>query len=260
MILADPAARLVIAHRGDSAHAPENTFPAFDRAVELGVDALEFDLRLTRDGVAIVMHDATVDRTTDGTGAVRSLTSVEIASLDAGARFSSADGSNPYQGARHPVPTFEQMLERYPGVPFLIEVKVHDVVDETRRLIAKHGARSRVMLDSTVHDAVEPFRRDRHTTGASLRDVVELLPFAWLPGAPTRLPYQALCIPRWYNGIPVPIARLAAVARRAGVATHVWTVNDEPSATRLWSAGVSGIITDDPARVLALRARLATND
>lgn len=256
MILADPSVRLIIAHRGDSAHAPENTFSAFDRAVEMGVDALEFDLRLTRDGVAVVIHDATVDRTTDGTGAVRSLTSVEIASMDAGARFSAPDGSNPFRSARHTVPTFEQMLEHYPGVPFLIEVKVPDVVDETRRLIAKHGARSRVMLDSTVHHAVAPFRRDRHTTGASLRDVVELLPFAWLPGAPIRLPYQALCVPRWYNGIPVPIPRLAAVARRAGVATHVWTVNDALSATRLWGAGVSGIITDDPGKMLELRAAL----
>ena len=261
MILTDLSAHPVVAHRGDSAHHPENTFASFDRALAIGADALEFDLRVTRDGVAVVIHDATVDRTTSGTGAVAEMTLADLRALDAGSRFT------PDGGATHPfarrglvVPTFAEMLERYREIPLLIEVKVPEAVAETRRLITEHGARDRVLLDSTDHGAVEPFRADGHTTGASMKDVLALLRRACLPGAPARLPYEALCIPRWYNGIPVPVGRLASVARRAGTTTHVWTVNDPHVAASLWRMGVNGIITDDPAAMLSLRASLARGE
>jgi glycerophosphoryl diester phosphodiesterase len=257
VILTDLSARPVIAHRGDSAHHPENTFPSFDRAVALGVDALEFDLRVTRDGVAVVLHDATVDRTTSGSGAVAAMTLAELRALDAGARFSPDVGvTHPFAWQGLVVPTFAEMLERYREIPLLIEVKVPEAVAETRRLVAEHGARDRVLLDSTDYRAVEPFRTDGHTTGASMKDVLALLRRACLPGAPSRLPYEALCIPRWYNGIRVPVGRLASVARRARTVTHVWTVNDPRVAARLWRMGINGIVTDDPGAMLRSRGEL----
>src|SRR5690349_1723944 len=105
-ILIDPAARPVIAHRGDSAHFPENTIPSFDRAIDLAADAIEFDLRVSRDGEIVIIHDPTVDRTTDGAGAVSSLTLAELKRLDAGARFS-ADGGRtfPFRGRGLTIPT-----------------------------------------------------------------------------------------------------------------------------------------------------------
>ena len=224
----------------------------------LGADALEFDLRVTRDGVAVVMHDATIDRTTSGSGAVAEMTLAELRAVDAGARFTPDGGAtHPFAGRGLVVPTFSEMLERYRAIPLLIEVKVPQAVAETRRLVAEHGARDRVVLDSTDPHAVEPFRTDGHTTGASMKDVLALLRRAFLPGAPARLPYEALCIPRWYNGIRVPVGRLASVARRARTVTHVWTVNDTRVAARLWRKGINGIITDDPAAMLELRKRTA---
>src|SRR4029077_21200970 len=92
-VLADPAARPVIAHRGNSAHAPENTFVSFDQAIALGVDALEFDVRLTRTHRVVGIHDATVDRTTNGSGAVVDHSFDELRALDAGARFTAANGA-----------------------------------------------------------------------------------------------------------------------------------------------------------------------
>ncbi|HMA22440.1 MAG TPA: glycerophosphodiester phosphodiesterase family protein, partial [Gemmatimonadaceae bacterium] len=97
-VLSDPAVRLVIAHRGTSAHFPENTAAAFDHAVSLGVDAIEFDLRISRDGAVVVIHDPTVDRTTDGTGAVAELSLAELKRLDAGARFTRDGRTFPWRG------------------------------------------------------------------------------------------------------------------------------------------------------------------
>ena len=256
-ILIDPAARLVIAHRGDSAHFPENTIPSFDRALELGADAIEFDLRVSRDGEVVVIHDPTVDRTTDGTGAVSSLTFAELKRLDAGARFS-ADGGRtfPFRGRGLTIPTFDEMLARYASIPLLIEVKLPDAGRRAPAILDRHGASRRVVLDSTDADALEPFRGLPFTTGASLRDIVSILPRA-LVGLPLgQVPYRAFCLPEWYNGIPVPVRRLARAGRRAGFPTHVWTVNDPGTAESLWRDGINGIISDDPATMLALRARV----
>jgi glycerophosphoryl diester phosphodiesterase len=256
MLLADLAARPVIAHRGNSAHAPENTFEAYDQAIALGADALEFDIRLTRDGVPVVIHDPTLDRTTNGRGPVVDRTLDELRALDAGARFVSRDGSHPYRGQGFVIPTLEEMVVRYPRIPFLIEVKVPEAVAATRRVLEHAGAIGRSMVDSTVHAAVAPFRGGKLATGASLDDVVRLL-MASLVGRPPRtLPYEALCIPRWYNGIPVPVPLLARAARRAGRVTHVWTINRPSVARSLWRAGVQGIITDDPAPMLELRRQM----
>ena len=256
-VLGDPTARLVIGHRGDSAHYPENTAPSFDRAVSLGVDAIEFDLRVTREGVVVVNHDPTVDRTTDGTGAIADKTLAELRELDAGARFT-VDGSTfPYRGQSVSILTFEQLLERYPSIPLLIEIKVAAAADGARRLIERHGAQDRVLIDSTVMEAVAPFRGTRLLTGASFRDVLHLLPRAMFGRPPAKLPYSALCIPPWYQGIRVPIVRLSRIARAAGTATHVWTINDPEVAAGLWRDGVNGIITDDPGAMLTLRSRLA---
>lgn len=256
-VLGDPTARLVIGHRGDSAHFPENTVPSFDRAVSLGVDAIEFDLRVTRDGVVVVNHDPTVDRTTDGTGAVAAMTLAELRALDAGARFTVDGKSFPFRGQGISILTFEELLERYPAIPLLIEVKVATAVAGALELIERHGATDRVLIDSTAIEAVAPFRGTRVLTGASMRDVVRLLPRAMLARPPAKLPYSALCIPPWYQGIRVPILRLARVARAVGTATHVWTINDPEVAAALWHAGVNGIITDDPGVMLTLRSKLS---
>src|SRR5690348_13143818 len=131
-ILIDPAARPVIAHRGDSAHFPENTIPSFDRGLELGADAIEFDLRVSRDGEVVIIHDPTVDRTTDGTGAVNSLTLAELKDLDAGARFTLDGGQTfPFRGKGLTIPTFDEMLARYTSVPLLIEVKIPEAAHLT---------------------------------------------------------------------------------------------------------------------------------
>ncbi|HUK64913.1 MAG TPA: glycerophosphodiester phosphodiesterase family protein, partial [Dongiaceae bacterium] len=103
--LLDPGARLVIGHRGAAAEAPENTMASFERAAELGVDALEFDVHVTADGHAVVIHDPTLRRTTDRDGAVAALTLEQLRAADAGARFTRDGATFPFRGRGVRVPT-----------------------------------------------------------------------------------------------------------------------------------------------------------
>ena len=251
----DPGARLVIGHRGAAGRYPENTFAAFDYAVGLGVDAIEFDLRITRDGVVVVIHDPNLDRTTSGSGRIDELSAGQVTTVDAGARFNDG-GTLPFAGSGLTVPTLEGMLERYPTVPLLIEVKVREAAAEALRLFRRHGAEERVLVDSLDAAALRPFHGTRVAMGAAQRDVISLMWRSAVHLLPRSLPYSALCIPEHY-WIDVPVSRLTRAAADRRVPTHVWTVNDPADARRLWSDGVVGIISDDPEKMMSLRREIS---
>jgi glycerophosphoryl diester phosphodiesterase len=252
----DPGARLVIGHRGAAARFPENTFAAFDYAISLGVDAIEFDIHITGDGVVVVIHDPTLDRTTTGSGLVARLPAAEVAKADAGARFSPDGGqTHPFAEKGIGVPTLEGLLERYPGIPLLIEIKVPEASAEALRLFRRHGCEDRVLVDSMDVRALQLFRATKVSIGAARRDVLSLYWRSAVGLVPRSLPYRALCIPERY-GIKVPVGRLTRAAATCGVPTHVWTVNEPDDARRLWSGGVIGIVSDDPETMLALRAEM----
>ncbi len=253
----DPGARLVIGHRGAAARFPENTFAAFDYAVGLGVDAIEFDIRITRDGVVVVIHDPTLDRTTGGSGQVAQQSAPDIAEVDAGARFSPDGGRTlPFAGKGIAIPTLEGLIERYPSTPLLIEIKVAQAAPEALRLFRRHGCEDRVLVDSMDVGALRPFRGTRVAVGAARRDAISLTWRSAVGLVPRSLPFSALCIPERY-GINVPVSRLTRAAASRRVPTHVWTVNDPEDARRLWSNGVIGIISDDPETMLVLRKQMA---
>lgn len=255
-LLLDPHARPVVAHRGDSVHAPENTLESLRQGAALGADALECDVHLTKDGRVVVIHDPTVDRTTNGSGAVASLALAEVQRLDAGFRFSRDGGRTfPWRGRGVMVPTLESVLDTFRAMPLIIEVKAPAAAPETRRLIERFQAEPRCLIGSFSADALAPFDGSRIARTASRRDVIRLYARALLPGGPRRLPFQALCIPPVSNGIPLPVLRFSRMARAAGVPTHVWTVDDPGRARRYWSGGVNAIITSDPAVILAAAGR-----
>ena len=255
--LTDLGNRLVIGHRGNAAHAPENTLESFDQAIALGADALELDVRVSRDGVPVVIHDPTLLRTAGRRDAVAALTAAELASVDTGATFTRDGGATfPYRDRGLTVPTLAEVLTRFPKTPLLIEVKVPEAAAPLERALVASGAAGRTVAASLLHDAVGPLRGRSLATGASALDVVRLLPSALIGRAPSQLPYEALCIPRWYYGLPLPVAKLARAGRRAGTVTHVWTIDDPRIAKRLWSAGIQGIVTNDPAVMLRARAEL----
>ncbi len=134
--LLDLAAHPVIAHRGASGHAPENTLAAFELAVTQGADAFELDVRLTRDGAPVVIHDDTLDRTTDLTGPLRARTLAELRQADAGHGFTPDRGRNtPFRGTGIRIPTLAEVLWSFPTMPVLVEVKEPAVQEAVRRVL-----------------------------------------------------------------------------------------------------------------------------
>ncbi|HUG26192.1 glycerophosphodiester phosphodiesterase family protein [Piscinibacter sp.] len=255
MVLTDPNARLVIGHRGNRAHAPENTLPSLLEAVKLGVDAVEFDLRVSRDGVLVVMHDATVERTTDGVGPVAERSVAELRQLDAGARFTPDAGRTfPWRGRGVAVPTFDEVIESLPrDLPCIVELKTPAATELAKHAIRRHDIAHRVVVAGFDPRTTRPLRGLGLALGACTADVANLV----LPALARRRigpqPFQALCIPPRWRGIPVPIAALARALRGSGTAIHVWTINDPDAALRLWRVGAQGIISDDPGPMLAAR-------
>lgn len=246
--LFDPAARLVIGHRGNKVLVAENTIESMASALEAGADAMEFDVRLSRDGVPVVMHDATVDRTTSGSGRVRDLTLAELKKLDASARA-------PTRGkGQLRIPTLEEVLDRFRETPLIIEVKEMAAADATERLIRKFDLTERVLIGSVENDVVERFYRSGLRTCASMTDATLLIPFALTGISPPKPSYDVLSLTPMYRGLPIPVTRMAAVALRMGIPSHVWTVNDPAAARSYWTAGVAGIVTDDPAAMVRARS------
>lgn len=259
-ILLDADARPVIGHRGNRAHAPENTLESFRQAIALGADALEMDVRLTSDGEVVVLHDPTVDRTTDGRGAVASFTWSEVRRLDAGARFS-ADGGRTfsYRGRGIRIPAFAEVLEAFPNIPILVEVKTATAAPRLRELIEQHGAEDRCIVEAFDEAATRAFLGSKIAVGASTADVRRLLTPALLRRPCGPLAFRVMSIPRWFRGVPVPIAALVRATRPEGAVVHVWTINDPRVARRLWAIGVCGIVSDDPGRMLAARRDIAVS-
>ncbi|HUR95103.1 MAG TPA: glycerophosphodiester phosphodiesterase [Gemmatimonadales bacterium] len=252
--LLDLSAHPVIAHRGASAYAPENTLSSFELGLKQGADALELDVRVTRDGAPVVVHDEVLDRTTDFTGTVRAHTLADLRQADAGHRFT-ADGGRtyPYRGAGLRIPTLAEVLWSFPTTPVMVEVKEPEVQDAVRRVLLEERASERCVVASEQAGALELFREEPFACGASGAEISELYWSVMLRRARPWPRYRALSVPLRYKGLPVPTRAFVAAARRYGCPVHVWTINDAATARRLWARGVAGIVTNVPDVVLAAR-------
>jgi len=252
--LLDLEARPVIAHRGASAYAPENTIPAFELAVRHGADAFELDVRVTRDGAAVVIHDDSLDRTTDLTGPVRARTLAELRTADAAYRFTLDRGhSFPYRHKEIRIPTLAEVLWAFPAMPMMIEVKEPEVQDAVQRTLVEAGAAERCVLASEHLGALELFRQAPFSCGAAGPEISALYRGALLRRPPRTCGYRLLSVPLRWHGLPVPTRAFVRAARALGALVHVWTVNDPATARRLWARGVAGIVTDVPEVVRGAR-------
>lgn len=242
-------APLLIAHRGGSHLAPENTLPAFERALAWWrADVLELDVQPTRDGEVVVIHDATLDRTTDGQGRVSEQTLAEIRRCDAGYRFSADGGrSFPFRGQGVRVPTLDEVLERFPAARVNVEIKDGRAQQAVWRVVQRHGAWARVLIAAGRRANRARFRRYPGATSASQEELLAFylhhrarLAAFYAPGV------DAFQMPERHAGHQVLSPRLVREAHAWNVAVHVWTVNDEADMRRLLGWGVDGIVTDRP--------------
>lgn len=244
-------APLLMAHRGGAALAPENTLPAFQQAVDWwGSDVLELDVQPTRDGEAVVLHDDTLDRTTDGRGLVADRSLGELRTLDAGYRFSPDGASYPYRGLGIRIPTLEEVLAAFPGYRINVEIKDSRVQERAREVIVAAGATGRALVAASDRRHRASFRGYTGALSASEQElrVFHLLHRSRL--APLFRPrIDALQLPLRHRGAVVVSPRLIRDAHAHNLAVHVWTVDATEEMARLLEWGVDGIVTDRPDRL-----------
>jgi glycerophosphoryl diester phosphodiesterase len=239
----------VFAHRGGAALAPENTLAAFDNGVGLGADGLELDVHLARDGVAVVHHDATLDRTTNLRGPIAARTADELARADAGCQFIRG-GVRPFAGLGIGVPALEDVLARYPDQRIVIELKRNtaELAAAVVGAVRKRDAVERVCLGSFGARALRAARAidPALATSASREEVRWALYRSWCRCPVRRPAYSGYQVPERSGATRVVSPRFIRDAHRAGLAVQVWTVNSEDSASRLLRWGVDALITDRP--------------
>lgn len=243
---------LVLAHRGGADLAPENTMAAFQNAVDLGVDILELDVHTTADGTVVVIHDESVDRTTDGTGAVHDFTLADLRQLDAGYEFSPDNGQTfPFRGQGIGIPTLEEVFAAFPDMRINVEIKQSDPPIEAAVLevIERAGAQQRVLVGSEYDDVMARFRSlaPDIATSAATNEVRNFYLAQLLRVSAIYRPLaDAFQVPEYSGSTHVVTPSFVDAAHHHGVKVHVWTVNDAETMQRLLDIGVDGIITDRP--------------
>lgn len=251
----------VFGHRGAAALAPENTLPSFAVAASLGADYLELDVHGTVDGVIVVLHDDTVDRTTNGEGTVREMTWRQVEALDAGYRFEIAGAVYPYRDQGVKLPPLEAVLRAFPDLRFNIEIKQGDpsIVDEVVAILRHHGVAERTLLAAAEDPIMAEIRRSATAdiaTGSSIGDVATF--FHHLDAGTLQSytpPGVALQIPTRAGDRELITAESLAAAHAKNIEVHVWTINDPGEIERLLDLGVDGIMSDLPGLVVQARGR-----
>jgi glycerophosphoryl diester phosphodiesterase len=244
---------LFFAHRGGSTLAPENTLAAFEHGLSFGADALELDVHLSRDLELMVIHDPTLDRTTDGSGPVAAHTAAELRLLDAGYRFTPDSGRTfPYRGQGITIPTLREVLAAFPRTRLNVELKENRPEGPVALwdLVRELGAEDRVLGASNHLGTIARFRAlcgDRMATSACAAEIRNFVLAAmartmrWL-----RPRYDALQVPETWRALRIVSPTTLALAHGMGLAVHVWTVDDRAQMDRLLALGVDGIMTDRP--------------
>jgi len=236
-----------LAHRGSRVLWPENTMYAFNGAVDdMGYSYLELDVRLTADRIPVVVHDATVARTTDGTGRISDYTLVELGVLDAAYHFD-PDRNYPLRGADIRIPPLEEVYRTWPDVRLNIDLKAADEEWAVAEVIRAADAEHRTLVGSFVDRRIARFRRitqGRVAVSAGPRASAAMWS-ASRAGRTARRKVQAYQLPYNYRGFRVD-RKLIDSIHRAGAHIHLWTVNEADDMRRFLDMGVDGIVTDRP--------------
>ncbi len=250
---------LIMAHRGDSAAVPENTLLSFRRAIEIGIDFLESDVRLSKDDEPILFHDDNLQRVAGEAGTIRDKTLEELREIDFGYNFSPDEGKSfPYRDRNLRVVTLREAFQNLPNVPFNLDIKNKDVEAPAilAEVIKKNNRQDSVVVGSFHNAQARRFRElmPDVKTAASPSEVTRFV-FTLkmrLLGLSKKLPYEAFQVPMKYGIITVVNRRFVQAAHDRGVAVHVWTVNERDEMAYLYKLGVDGIFTDRPAILRSL--------
>lgn len=251
---------LVIAHRGGKGLAPEGTMAAFDNALALDVDVFEYDIHMTADGHLVVIHDPTVDRTTNGSGLINEMALEEVQALDAGYQFIDEAAKYSYRDQGVYIPTVVEVFERYPNMRQLIEIKdtnnpdlYEEIIQKFWGLIKDYKMEDQVMIGSFDHQINERFEEvsgGRIPIGAgeqAVRDFANMhVPY--LNGL-AKSSVDSLQLPVEEEGHNLASRNIIRSAKKRNMAIYYWTINEEEEMKELILKDVDGLITDYPDRM-----------
>ena len=252
---------IVVAHRGASAHAPENTMEAFRLAVEAGADAIELDVHLTADGQLAVIHDDTLDRTTDRTGPVASMSMDDVRAADAGATFSRPDDAGlPFAGKGHRVPTLPEVLAWLPdGIGLVIEIKPRAAADAVVEAVRGHPVKAdkRLAVISFDEGAIDRV----HELDPEIRTGYLLVPTQ--PVAPALVwatEHGHAAVLPWDGDLGADPLPIMAEAKAYGREVGCYVVNDPERMQQLTAYGLWGFVTDVPEVAREALAQFRTSE
>ena len=249
----------IIGHRGASGTAPENTLLSFRQAFQEGADFVELDLHECQEGAVVIIHDAILERTTNGSGPVSARSVQDLKSLDAGFRFTPEDGATfPYRGQNLEIPTLEDFFLSFPQARAIVEIKPlsPSIIQRAVDTILKFHAEDPVLLsteEDTVMAAIRAeLRRVGHAmaTGFSYGEVAAFV--HWVQSGmatPYEPPGQAFQLPPFYKEVRLVSPETVRAAHQLGLEMFVWTINQAEEMQGFLSLGVDGIITDYPSRL-----------
>jgi len=252
---------LVIAHQGGDGVWPGDTIYAFEKAVEIGADVLEMDAHITKDGRIVLMHDETVDDTTDGTGLIEDMTLEELKKLDAAYDWSNDGGQTfPYRGLGIQVPALDELFEKFPQMRYVIEIKLtKNPIDKPMcDLIRKYNMQDKVLVASFHDDAMAMFRKTcpEVATSASRTEVRNYVllgkAFLWGFYIPKFQSVQPPFDPKDSLNIPIMTKRFISESHAKNIRVEPWTVDDPALMKQYIEWGVDGIITDRPDLMVEL--------
>ena len=252
---------LVFAHRGGGGLYPENTLGAFEYSAKAGADVLELDIHGTADGALVVLHDTSVDRTTDGRGKVSEMTLEAVKKLDAGYRFSTDGGQTyPFRNRNITVPTLEEIFDALPETTYNIEPKQEtpSIIKPLCNLLRARKMVDKVIVGSFRQNVIDEFRAEcpEAATSATPSEVTKFLALSKTGVSESYSPpMQALQIPENLGALSVVTRDFVENAHRKNLKVHVWTINETADMQRLIEVGVDGIMTDYPDRLLNLLER-----
>ena len=252
----------VVAHRGDSANFPENTLPAFISGAKMGIDVIETDVHLTRDGEIVIWHDPTLERNTDGEGALEIHTLKELKKLDAGYTFTKDGGKTyPFRGKGIQLCTLSEALEACPDERFNIDLKSQEeeIVDSYLAVIRENKAEERVCTASFHLNNLKKLRAKAPEllTSISTLEVIPLLMKQKMHLLPEHFARKIIFqVPVKQYGIKVITPSFVSDMHKRDAVVMVWTINNEGEMEYLYSIGVDTIMTDDPRLLMATARKL----
>jgi glycerophosphoryl diester phosphodiesterase len=244
---------IIFGHRGASIELPENTLEAFARALELGVDVIETDVHVTADGHVVIHHDSSSHRMGCDARLVCQRSLADLQRVNVGAGFRDAAGQG--IGGIFRVPTLAEALEAFPGARFNIDIKPLGAVPSVLQTVRRHAAEERVLLTSFYDANVRAVRAAgyRGETGLARREAVIALGLPAFAPAFMRPKGQRVQLPPQLGRLQIGTPRVITKLQRLGYRVDFWVVNDRAEAARLFAAGADGVMTDDPATVVAAR-------